>query len=176
MKYRFIFANILFHKYETSFIYLRIFALYIWKLLYIFGICFIYLEVALYICNLFYICGVYFIYIWKLLYIFVICFIYLEVALYIWNLLYIFGSCFIYLEYILYIWVFNDFVHLGTMARHSKQTVTASNNTTFSTHSINAIKSAYANLAMARNVPLLNCIPTLTIYTFWNRHTMVKSK
>jgi hypothetical protein len=29
------------------------------------------------------------------------------------------------------------------------QTVTASNNTTFSTHSINAIKSAYANLAMA---------------------------
>jgi hypothetical protein len=30
-----------------------------------------------------------------------------------------------------------------------KQTVTASNNTTFSTHSTNAIKSAYANLAMA---------------------------
>jgi hypothetical protein len=29
------------------------------------------------------------------------------------------------------------------------QTVTASNNTSFSTHSINAIKSAYANLAMA---------------------------
>jgi hypothetical protein len=30
-----------------------------------------------------------------------------------------------------------------------KRTATASNNTTFSTHSINAIKSAYANLAMA---------------------------
>jgi hypothetical protein len=37
-----------------------------------------------------------------------------------------------------------------------KQTVTASNNTTFSTNSINAIKSAYANLAMA-NVAI-DCI------------------
>ena len=41
-----------------------------WSLLYI------YLEVALYICNLFYIFGS--------------CFIYLEFALYIWNIYYIF--------------------------------------------------------------------------------------
>jgi hypothetical protein len=42
-----------------------------------------------------------------------------------------------------------------------------SNNTTFSTHTINAIKSAYANLACNGHVPLLNClIQTLTIYTF----------
>ena len=50
------------------------------------------------------------------------------------------------------------------------QTVnTASNNTlTFSTHSINAIKSAYANLAMAMSHCLIASKQdqTLTIYTF----------
>jgi hypothetical protein len=56
-----------------------------------------------------------------------------------------------------------------------KQTVTASNNTTFSTHSINAIKSAYANLANGQ-CAIVELHPNSTIYTFWNHHTMVKSK
>jgi hypothetical protein len=41
------------------------------------------------------------------------------------------------------------------------QTVTASNNTTFSTHSINAIKYAYANLAMAMS-PVVELHPNRT--------------
>jgi hypothetical protein len=116
-KYRFMFANILFHKYETSFIYLRIFVVYIWEsLLYIFGSCFIYLEFALYIWKLLYIFVICFIYMWSLLY------IYLEVALYICNLFYIFGSCFIYLEFALYIWniyyIFECLMILSILARH----------------------------------------------------------
>jgi hypothetical protein len=55
------------------------------------------------------------------------------------------------------------------------QTVTASNNITFSTHSINAIKSAYGNLEMAMSHCWIASEQdqTLTIYTFWNRHTML---